>query len=322
MESQRHLEEQFNNDITADCTITNKEQPFKLHKLILGSHSRWFEEQFEHQGKNEQPVEVKDEPPDIVETMLRFFYSNTQSYKIPRTDNKISEAGFNAAMVGLAYRFGANKHYDNADSLYQYSLKRYKKVVESGQAPAWDLLRMINKIYEQLPPSNQDLRIPLVRRIAREYGVCFENRDSLYDEQGASGKRFAKASRYLQCAIAENSYFGAAFADEMFKRVTRCKTGDWNPQYTDGICGQWRDVERHEDMEADSLVASCAECFSNKAHQAWNNAEDIGVERLKAYEEEEEAERNGGDKQRRGEQSGGTTNGGVWYHLPARSCSS
>ncbi|KAM0229761.1 hypothetical protein ACHAPO_009835 [Fusarium lateritium] len=61
----------------SDAVITCEDKVFKVHRVLLSAHSKYFEKALNGLWKEttESKIEIKDFEPDVVEAMLFFIYS-------------------------------------------------------------------------------------------------------------------------------------------------------------------------------------------------------------------------------------------------------
>ncbi|KAI8668585.1 hypothetical protein NCS57_00670100 [Fusarium keratoplasticum] len=71
------LKDYYNTDTLSDAVVVCNGQEFKVHRVILSAHSKYFATALNGNWKesSEKKIEIKDFDASVVEAMLRFMYS-------------------------------------------------------------------------------------------------------------------------------------------------------------------------------------------------------------------------------------------------------
>ncbi|CAH0055463.1 unnamed protein product, partial [Clonostachys solani] len=127
----------FNTDTFSDVVIVCEDQEFKVHRLVLACHSKYFEKQLNGNWK--------DFDPGIVESMLRYMYSFNYS-----NIRGVSSMVHDAQVYQIADKY-------DIPTLKEYSKDRFCKFITTG----WNMDEFplaINVVYESTPSEDRGLR--------------------------------------------------------------------------------------------------------------------------------------------------------------------
>ncbi|KAM6513557.1 hypothetical protein FALCPG4_015951 [Fusarium falciforme] len=71
------LEDCYNTNTFSDAVVACDGQEFKVHRMILSAHSKYFAKELNGNWKesSEKKIDIKDFDASVVEAMLRFMYS-------------------------------------------------------------------------------------------------------------------------------------------------------------------------------------------------------------------------------------------------------
>jgi hypothetical protein len=137
----------FNTGTFSDVVIVCEDQEFKVHRLVLACHSKYFEAQLNGNWKEsiERRIEIQDFDPGIVESMLRYMYSfnynNTRGH---------SSMVYDAQVYQIADKY-------DIPTLKEYSKDRFCTAITTG----WNMDEFplaINVVYESTPAEDRGLR--------------------------------------------------------------------------------------------------------------------------------------------------------------------
>ncbi|CAH0025793.1 unnamed protein product, partial [Clonostachys rhizophaga] len=137
----------FNTDTFSDVVIVCEDQEFKVHKLVLACHSKYFEKQLNGNWKEslEKKIEIQDFDSGIVESMLRYMYSFNYN-----NIRGVSSMVYDAQVYQIADKY-------DIPTLKEYSKDRFNTAITTG----WNMDEFplaINVVYESTPSEDRGLR--------------------------------------------------------------------------------------------------------------------------------------------------------------------
>ncbi|VUC31516.1 unnamed protein product [Clonostachys rosea] len=137
----------FNTHMFSDAVVVCEDQEFKVHRLVLACHSKYFEKQLTGNWKEsvEKRIEIRDFDPGIVESMLRYMYSFNYN-----NIQGVSSMVYDAQVYQIADKY-------DIPTLKEYSKDRFSTAITAG----WNMDEFplaINVVYESTPPEDRGLR--------------------------------------------------------------------------------------------------------------------------------------------------------------------
>ncbi|KAK2768599.1 hypothetical protein FQN54_000455 [Arachnomyces sp. PD_36] len=161
----------FNSEDFSDLTIRVAGNEFYVHRVIVCSHSEYFSTKLLSKNLHEcykKFVELKDDDPSAIESMLRFMYGFDEGDDYKPRDEREEGGGsgdgdgsrtldvvLHARVFGLAQKYGVAK-------LKQLSKENFKKGLEERS----DLKRfpeVVEEVYRSTHDNIRDLREEVVR---------------------------------------------------------------------------------------------------------------------------------------------------------------
>ncbi|KAM6516975.1 hypothetical protein FSOLCH5_007923 [Fusarium solani] len=141
------LKSYFNQSILSDLSVTCDGQTFKVHRLILCAHSKYFSKQLNGPWKesSEQVINIQDFDVGVVEAMLHFMYNFDYT-----NVNGTSSMVFEAQVYQIADKYGI-------DSLKEHATKRFGAALDIGW-PMDDFPLAITVAYTTSPLGDRGLR--------------------------------------------------------------------------------------------------------------------------------------------------------------------
>ncbi|KAI8664495.1 BTB domain-containing protein [Fusarium keratoplasticum] len=137
----------FNQDTLSDLSVTCDGQTFKVHRLILCAHSKYFSKQLNGPWKesSEQVINIQDFDVGVVEAMLHFMYNFDYT-----NVNGTSSMVFEAQIYQIADKY-------DIDSLKEHATKRFGAALDIGW-PMDDFPLAITVAYTTSPLEDRGLR--------------------------------------------------------------------------------------------------------------------------------------------------------------------
>ncbi|KAI0550687.1 BTB/POZ protein [Xylaria curta] len=151
------LKQFFNNERLADATIRCGSQEFKVHAIVLSTHSEFFYKAFCGQwkeSKDGKTINLEEVEVDVVKAMIEFMYRF--DYNLP---DGVSTLLFDAKVYSIADRY-------IIPSLKDYSKVKFQCAVRSlldSDNLHSDLLTVSTEVYCSTPESDRGLRDSLAK---------------------------------------------------------------------------------------------------------------------------------------------------------------
>ncbi|OBS22615.1 hypothetical protein FPOA_08951 [Fusarium poae] len=141
------LKEYYNTSDLSDAVITCEDKVFKIHRIVLSAHSKYFAKQLNGNWKetSERKVEIKDFDPSVVEAMLCFVYSFDY-----RNTCGTSSMIFDAQVYQIADKY-------DIPALKAHSKEKFASAVAAG----WnmdDFPLSVSVVYDSTPQEDRGLR--------------------------------------------------------------------------------------------------------------------------------------------------------------------
>lgn len=151
-------------DSTRDFEIVYEDRTFKVHRLVLCLHSRYFNRLCDSKFKesNEHKIVLHDDPMAAVEAMIEYFYTFEYSYNPAQAlENPYTTSAYelHSQVFSIANKYDVPGLKDLALGCFEATCTR---VCQEPSMEAEQILRAAVHVYGNAPPDDDRLRKLLV----------------------------------------------------------------------------------------------------------------------------------------------------------------